>query len=101
MRRTIRKTVLLSTPIILAACNGGPQTLAASTPLTRVGTAVQVTDNTTSVQECEYIVELPLESIEDENAMRNQAGTLGANTVLLVRGPGGTIVRVEGYLCAD
>lgn len=74
--------------------------------LTRVGEAVQITENPTTTQECEYIADLPLRSSDpaDENAMRslrNAAGASGANLVFLVMETRSTILRAEGYLCAD
>jgi hypothetical protein len=78
----------------------------ATVALTRVGEAVQVTENAASARECEYIAELPLRnrSVSDVNTMRtlqNDAGESGANLVLLVMETRTTIARAEGYLCAD
>jgi len=85
------------------SAGGGP----GEVTLTRVGEAVQMTDNAEITQDCEFITDLDLpggQSTRDANAMRalrNQAGSRGANLVLLVMETRTTIERAEGYLCAD
>jgi hypothetical protein len=88
-------------PAVLASCASSGPGAAPIPELTRIGEAVEVTDNTTSVQECEFIVDLPLESAANDNLLRNTAGDMGANTVLVVRSAGGDVTRAEGYLCGD
>lgn len=83
-----------------------PAGAAATVALTRVGEAVQITENAESTWECEYITEIPLRSqrVSDTDALlwlRNEAGRSGANLVLLVMETTTTIERAEGYLCAD
>ena len=87
--------------VALAGCASSGPNAAPVPELTRVGEAVELTDNTTSVQECEYIADVPLEATVNENLLRNTTGELGANTVLLVRDRDGNVTRAEGYLCGD
>jgi hypothetical protein len=105
VRRAITAAILSAGPLLLVGCGGSTAGAAPDTQLTRLGEVVQITDNTTSVQECEFITDLPFEGRADEDAMRalrNEGGRLGANTVLLVTARGSsTITRAEGYLCAD
>lgn len=108
MHRIIAYAVLaVSVPLVgcagSAAGAGGSAEAGTMTELTRIGEAVEVTDNTISVQECEFITDVPFDGGTDENAvraLRNTAGRLGANTILLVMS-GTTVTRVEGYLCGD
>ena len=102
MRRVISLTTLGVLSLMLASCASAPGAAPGATELTRIGEAVSVTENATTAQECEYVTELALQGT-DENAMRalrNEAGRMGANLVLLVT-DGATVVRAEGYLCAD
>lgn len=74
--------------------------------LTRVGEAVQLTEDAEETHECEFVAHLPLSGarVSDVNAMRalrNEAGRQGANLVLLVMETRTRIARAEGYLCAD
>jgi hypothetical protein len=65
---------------------------------------VQVTENALSVRECEFVVGLSGQrSLDDDavRALRNAAGSQGANTVLMVMQTRTTLARAEGYLCAD
>lgn len=109
MRRAIRYAVLALVPLTAASCSTTATTGAparGTVALTRVGEAVQVTENPVRAQECEFISDLPLQSSspDDTDAMRvlrNQAGAAGANLVLLVMDTRTTIDRAEGYLCAD
>lgn len=108
MRRVIRRALAALVPLALAGCasSGGGAVGSGAIALTRVGEAVQVTENAHTAQECEYIDELSLgsRSASDVNAMRalrNEAGAAGANLVLLVMETRTTIARAEGYLCAD
>ncbi len=108
MRRAIRRALAALVPLALAGCasSGAGAAGSGAVELTRVGEAVQVTENALTVRECEYIDELPLgsRSVSDVNAMRalrNEAGAAGANLVLLVMETRTTIARAEGYLCAD
>ena len=83
------------------ASSPGP---APAVELTRLGEAVELAESTMAVQECEFITDLPAPPSDSDNdiaALRNQAGTAGANTVLLVTEPDGEITRAEGYLCGD
>jgi len=88
-------------PVVIVACASGSAGGPPVPELTRTGEAVEVTNNTTSVQECEFIADLPLESAANDNLLRNTAAEAGANTVLLVVGAGGQVSRAEGYLCGD
>lgn len=102
MRPVIRHSLLALLALTAASCASAPGAASASTELTRIGEAVSITENATTAQECEYVTALPVQGT-DENAMRalrNEAGRLGSNLVLLVR-DGATVVRAEGYLCAD
>ncbi len=103
MRRHLRHALLCSCSLALAGCATSSGSSATEVTLTRVGEAVEVTDNMTSVQECEFITDVPFDGGTGENAMRalrNDTGRLGANTVLLVMS-GGSVTRAEGYLCGD
>jgi len=89
-----------------APTEGGTESAQAGVELTRVGEAVQLTEDAERTHECEFVAYLPLPSMDasDVNAMRalrNEAGRAGANLVLLVMGSRTTITRAEGYLCAD
>jgi hypothetical protein len=117
LRRATRAAVAAFLPLTLAACASSGSVAEATSSadaagasgqvaLTRVGEAVQVTENAESTHECEFVVHLPLSSASasDVNAMRalrNEAGRSGANLVLLVMETRTTIARAEGYLCAD
>ena len=108
MRRVIRHAIAALVPLALTGCasSGARAGAPAATELTRVGEAVQVTENAHTAQECEYIDALPLESrsasdVDAMRALRNDAGAAGANLVLLVMETRTTIARAEGYLCAD
>jgi hypothetical protein len=111
VRRAILHALVALGPLALAGCGGapagngsgnGPDTVT----LTRIGSAVQITENGERARECEYVADLPLQSssASDANAMRalrNDAGEAGANLVLLVMETRTTVARAEGYLCAD
>ena len=102
VQRIIRYTLLTAASLTLASCAGAAVGTPVSTELTRIGEAVSVTENATTAQECEFVIDLPFQGT-DENSMRtlrNEAGRLGSNLVLLVT-EGTTVVRAEGYLCAD
>lgn len=102
MRRLLFLTLPALAPIALSSCAGAPAQPPAE--LTRIGEAVELAQSATSVQECEYITALTAPSTANEDGiirLRNEAGAKGANTVLLVTGPGGAITRAEGYLCGD
>jgi hypothetical protein len=102
VRRVIRPTTLGVLSFTLASCASAPGAVPVDIELTRIGEAVSVTENATTAQECEYVTEIAFQGT-DENALRtlrNEAGRLGANLVLLVT-DGTTVVRAEGYLCAD
>lgn len=104
MRRAILETFAAVLPAILSSCATAPAPAPGGAELTRLGEAVQLAESSTSVQECEFITDLsPPSTVSDEGitVLRNQAGSLGANTVLLITAPGGAISRAEGYLCAD
>jgi hypothetical protein len=106
VRRAFSHGLAALVPLALASCGGAAAGAPATVALTRVGEAVQVTENAASARECEYIAELPLRnrSVSDVNTMRtlqNDAGESGANLVLLVMETRTTIARAEGYLCAD
>lgn len=114
LTRAIRRAFLVTVPLVLAGCasssaSGSAPAIETSTgrvELTRVGSAVQITENAESTHECEYVTQLPLtsHSVSDANALRalrNEAGRSGANLVLLVMDTRTTIERAEGYLCAD
>ena len=114
MRRFIRHALAALVPLTLASCAssngsaGSAGSASASTEagveLTRLGEAVQVTENALSVRECEFIVSLSGQRTLDADAvreLRNAAGSQGANTVLLVMQTRTTLARAEGYLCAD
>ena len=78
----------------------------ATVALTRVGEAVQLTEDAETTHECEFVAHLPLTgaSVYDVDAMRtlrNEAGSQGANLVLLVMETRTRVARAEGYLCAD
>lgn len=103
MRRVV-PTLLAVLPFALAACAGGQTSGGESVQLTRVGEAVQVTENEATARDCEYVAELPNPRSPTDNALRqlrNEAGNAGANLVLLIMESRTTIARVEGYLCAD
>jgi hypothetical protein len=102
----IRRALTTLSPLALASCAATSGGVSATVELTRIGAAVQVTENATATQECEYVTDLPLRSSNpaDENALRalrNAAGAAGANLVLLVMETRSAILRAEGYLCAD
>jgi hypothetical protein len=99
-------------PLALLGCASGGSAgaadvgAAATVELTRVGGAVQITEDAERTHECEFVADVPLQGnrMSDVNAMRamrNEAGRLGANLVLLVMETDTTIGRAEGYLCAD
>ena len=82
----------------------------ATTPLTRAGEVVRVTENPEIVRGCEFVAEVPSANAwnrgpTDENAMRelrNEVGRRGANIVLMITSrTSGATSRAEAYLCAD
>lgn len=102
MRRPLLHTLPALASLALAGCAGTSAQPPAE--LTRIGEAVELAQNPTSVQECEFITTLTTPrgtSDDDIVRLRNEAGARGANTVLLVTGPGGAVTRAEGYLCGD
>ena len=104
MRRAISHTLWAAASVTLASCASAPAAATADTELTRTGEAVQVTQNAATARDCEYVAELATRSTPSDNSMRelrNEAGNLGANLVLLVMESRTTISRAEGYLCAD
>jgi hypothetical protein len=55
---------------------------------------------------CEFVTDLPLRSTSPDDAdairaLRNQAGTVGSNMLLLVMASETTIGRAEAYLCVE
>ena len=104
MRRAISHTLCAAVSVTLVGCASAPAAATADTALTRIGEAVQVTENAATARDCEYVVELSTRSTPSDDSMRvlrNEAGRLGANLVLLVMESRTTISRAEGYLCAD
>ena len=104
MRRAISHTLWAAASVTLVGCASAPAAATADTALTRTGEAVQVTQNAAAARDCEYVAELPTRSAPSDDslrALRNEAGDLGANLVLLVMESRTTISRAEGYLCAD
>ena len=127
MRRAIRTALAALIPIAWAGCattGGGASDAAASVgasgaasgssaattgaevALTRVGEAVQLTEDAEETHECEFVTHLLIDPtrISDVNAiraLRNEAGRRGANLVLLVMVSRTMIEHAEGYLCAD
>lgn len=122
MRREIPRTLVALLLLAATACasSGGADATAdarggtagaatgtsSAVTLTRVGEAVQVTEDAETTHECEFVAHLPLTgtSVSDVNvirAVRNEAGRSGANFVLLVMEGRYRIARAEGYLCAD
>jgi hypothetical protein len=104
VRRVTRYALVSLVLLTTVNCASTPASAPASTQLTRVGEAVQITENAMSARECEYVIELPVENTPTENdlrALRNEAGNRGSNLVLMLRGSAGQILRAEGYLCAD
>lgn len=104
MGRVIRYALGSMVLLVMVNCASSPGSTPANTQLTRVGEAVQVTENGMAARDCEYVADLPVESRLDENDMRvlrNEAGIQGANLVLLLRETTGDVLRAEGYLCAD
>lgn len=104
MKRVIHNALAAVVPLVMAACAGAAAG-APETTLTRIGQAVQVTENATRARECEFVADIPVrtQSPDDADAMRalrNDAGAAGANLVLLVM-QARSIERAEGYLCAD
>ena len=102
----MRHTIAALLSLALASCAGSGASMSDDVTLTPIGEAVQVTENAESTQECEYITELalPSRSPSDVNAirtLRNQAGDVGANLVLLVMETRTSVARAEGYLCGD
>ena len=111
MRRFISYALAALVPLTLASCASSSGT-AASAPantgtgveLTRLGEAVQVTENPLTVRECEFVISLSGQRSLDADgvrALRNAAGSQGANTLFLVMQTRSTLARAEGYLCAD
>jgi hypothetical protein len=106
VRSTVRNAFTALTAALLG-CGGATSGAAPATPsLTRVGSAVQVTDRPMQARECQFITDLAVQSTNPADAeaiitLRNDAGTAGANLVLLVMATRTTIERAEGYLCAD
>ena len=95
----MRFTYLALVSLSLAGCAGIPLTLA--------GEAVSVVQDPDLVRECEYIDLVP--GVASQNAaeedtireLRNAAGILGANFVLMVMETRTIFGRAEGYLCTD
>lgn len=105
MKRVIHRGLAVFVPLVVAACAGASAGAPPSTALTRIGQAVQVTEMASRARECEFVADIPVrtQSPDDADAMRalrNDAGTAGANLVLLVM-QARSIERAEGYLCAD
>lgn len=105
MRRAV-PAFLAFVPFALVSCAGVGGAATSSVELTRIGEAVQVTDNEVRARECEFVSDLSVRSPDpsDEGALRalrNEAGAAGANLVLLVMEGRTTVGRAEGYLCAD
>jgi hypothetical protein len=101
VRRVIRQSFLTVASFTLASCASASSAASPATELTRIGAAVSITENAIAAQECEFVIDIPIQGT-DENAMRalrNEGGRLGSNLILLV-GEGSTM-RAEGYLCAD
>ena len=111
MRRFISHALAALVLLTLASCasasgpaGSAPADTGTGVELTRLGEAVQVTENALAVRECEFVVGLSGQrSLDDDavRALRNAAGSQGANTVLLVMQTRTTLARAEGYLCAD
>lgn len=120
MRRAIPRVLLALVPVVLAACassgagaDSAAEASADAAPgssgtvtLTRVGGAVQITEDAEITHECEFVAHLPLSGtrasdVNVTRALRNEAGRQGANLVLLVMETRTTIASAEGYLCAD
>jgi hypothetical protein len=102
VRRLLLNSLPWLAPLALSGCASAPAQPPAE--LTRLGEAVELAQTATSVQECEFITILSTPdgtSDDDIVRLRNEAGERGANTVLLVTGPGGGVTRAEGYLCGD
>jgi hypothetical protein len=106
VKRAIRHALVTLVALSLSSCASSTAGTQDTVTLTRVGEAVQMTENAASARDCEYVAELPLQSpsASDTNAireLRNEAGRAGANLVLLVMETRTTVARAEGYLCAD
>lgn len=106
MRRAVPAWVAVLPLVALAGCASGGGAATSTVELTRIGEAVQVTDNEVRARECEFVSDLTVRSADpsDDDALRmlrNDAGAAGANLVLLVMEGRTTVARAEGYLCAD
>ena len=104
--RFVGRAYAALTAVLLGACASATPGTPSSTELTRLGQAVQVTESAMRARECQFIADVPVNSTDPTNAdamvmLRNDAGTAGANLVLLVMATRTTIERAEGYLCAD
>ena len=112
MSRALPSALVVLASVVTSACASSgaaadvPTSDSSTVTLTRVGGAVQLTEDAEITHECEFVTHLPLSgrSVSDVNAMRtlrNEAGRQGANLVLLVMESRSTVARAEGYLCAD